>query len=74
MIKARAGSIIVLGLQAENYRELAKDRPILVKGEDIGVHGLKIVIFHYTTVEDATEKMKTLGFETPPTKTDPSGN
>ena len=74
MIKARSGSIIILGLQAENYVKLAQDNPILVKGEDIGVHGLKIVIFHYTTVEDATEKMKKMGYESPPTKIDPSGN
>lgn len=64
MIKARAGSLILLGLSEGNLGRLREGKPILVKGTDLGIEGgLEIAIMYGATEDDIILELQRSGID-----------
>lgn len=56
MIKAIAGKNVILGIDAENVRRLQEDKPILVKGDELGIDN-DIYIIYGKTLHEVMQKI-----------------
>lgn len=61
MIKARAGNTVFLGLDRENVNRLFDNKPMLIKGSELGLGNLKIVILAGETLESVKDDLKSIG-------------
>lgn len=66
MLKARIGPTVLLGLDARNVELLKQGKPIMVKGEDIGIEGgLRIALMYGETIDDIVRELERTGVEIP---------
>ncbi|MFY3742114.1 MAG: hypothetical protein HMLIMOIP_002578 [Candidatus Nitrosomirales archaeon] len=69
MIKGRVRmgtrELIVLGLDAESIRRLKDNKPILFKGEEIGIPNINFTILVGDTLDDIKEDLRCLGIKVP---------
>lgn len=67
MIKARAGNLVFLGLEAKNLEKLKEGRPMLINLSELGVEGdTKICVFYGETVPDLIQILEEkAGFTVP---------
>lgn len=61
MIKARKKNVIFIGLDKENIDRMLDNKPILFKGEQVGLPGIQIVILAGNTLDDVKEDLRSIG-------------
>lgn len=67
MIKARGGSLIVLGLSRGNVERLLADMPIRFAGEEVGIPGVVFVILGGETEQAIEAQLRAIGAVGPQT-------
>lgn len=61
MIKARAGSLVLLGLSRANVERLMKDQPIRFDGAELGLPGIVFVIMGGETEQVMADQLRESG-------------
>jgi hypothetical protein len=66
VIKARSGSVAILGLEAGNIDRLKEGKPMLVKLKELGLPDISVVILYGDTHTDIMGKIeRELGLKVP---------
>lgn len=61
MIKARQGNTIILALDQTNIERLLDHKPILIKGKELLLQDLEIIIIANATLADCKEDLRSMG-------------
>lgn len=58
--------VVTFGIDKGNVAQLIEGRPIVVKGEDVGIEGVDIAIVYGTTLQDIVDDYRRAGVNIPP--------